>query len=222
MTVPYHKTITYQLAAAVANGIAQSQTGTAGTALTLNGSLVSGGVATLDSGGAARRVLLTPAADESAHTFTITGTDRNGRPQTEVLTGSANPTTAQSLKDFLTVSKIVPNNTTTGAVVFGTNSVGSSAPYILDMYVNPANYGVSTVVAGTVNYTIEKSSDDLAPAYDLTLSNPTWYPSTSFTAQTTNVDGIISGPCTMIRLTINSGTGDATARIITSLMAGPF
>lgn len=218
---PLQKTIAYQLVAAVATGIATSQSGTAGTKLTLNGSLVSGGIATLDSGGAARRVIITSAGNDSTNTFTIIGTDRYARPQTEILVG-ANVGAAQSQKDFLTVTSITPTNNTTSTVTSGTNSVGSSTPMVVDAWVNPAIYGCGTVVNGTVNYTIEKAYDDLAPAYDLTVNSPTWYPETEFTAQSTSVEGNITGPCNLLRLTINSGTGAATARIIMPYVAGSY
>lgn len=217
---PYQKAIFYQLAASVVNGIALSQSkGSAGN-FTLNGSLVSAGVATLDSGGSARRVLFTFAADETGHSFTVTGTDRYGRPQSEVVSGNA--TTAFTTKDYLTVTQVSVASATTGNVQIGTNGVGSSTPLIVDAFVNPANYSCATVATGTVNYTVEKSSDDLAPAWDLANNSPTWYPTPTFNTQTTSVDGIISGPCTMIRLTINSGTGSVTARIIMPFVAGGF
>lgn len=216
----YQKTITYALAASVSNGVAQAQSGTAATALTLNGSLVSGGVATLDSGGASRRVLLTPAADESANTFTIVGTDRYGRAQTEVLTGVANPSTTYTLHDFKTVTSIKPTSNTAGNVTFGTNGVGSSDPWIVDAFANPANFGCAVVVTGTVTYTIEESYDDLAPAFDLAGNTYTFFADPAFSARAVNTNGVLSGPFTMIRLTINSGTGSATARIVQGGMLG--
>ena len=86
-TSPYRSTVIMgPLAAAAATGIALSQSGTAGTALTLNGSLVTSGVANL--GSIARRVIVTSAGNDSTNTFTIVGTDRYGRTQTEVLTGA--------------------------------------------------------------------------------------------------------------------------------------
>jgi len=121
------KTITYQLVASVATGIATAQAGTAATKLTLNGSLVTAGVATLDSGGAARRVIITSVSDETAHTFLITGTDRYGRVQSETLAG-ANAGVAQSVKDYKTVTSILSNSNTTGNVSAGTHGVGSSEP----------------------------------------------------------------------------------------------
>jgi hypothetical protein len=217
----FTKQIIYQLVtAAAATGIATSQALTAGTKMTLNGSLVSGGVATLDTGGAARRVIITPAGNETTNSFTIVGTDRYGRPQTEVLAGVNNPAVAQSTKDFKTVTSITPTNNGAGNASAGTNGVGSSAPMIADWNPNGNQIGCTTVVTGTVNYTIEEARDDLAPAWDLTINNPTWVADPTFNALTAIASGNLPGPFTMIRVTINSGTGSVTAKIITPFIGG--
>lgn len=215
----YQKTITYVLIAGVANGIAASQAGTANTALTLNGSLVVGGIAVFDT---ARRVIVTSAGNDSGITFKIVGTDRNGRPQTEIITGATATNAAQTTRDFLTVISITPSGNTASTVTAGTNGVGSSGPLVVDAFVNPASYMAGTVVTGTANYTVEKSLDDLAPAYDLTVNSPTWYADPTFNAQTAGQNGNISGPVNLIRLTINSGTGSVTLRIIMPFVAGAF
>lgn len=214
------KTITYALAAAVTTGIATSQSGTAGTALTLNGSLVTAGVATLDSGGAARRVIITSAGDDSAHTFTIVGTDRYGRTQTELLTGANG--TAQSVKDFKTVTSITPTQNTTSTITAGTNGVGSSAPMIVDWIANGNLMKCATLVSGTINYTIQEAVDDFAPAWDLTQNNPNWFSDPVFNALTTSSQGNLSGPFTMVRILINSSTapGSVTAKFITPFIGG--
>src|ERR1700691_2559563 len=68
------------LASASANNIALSQTPGAAGALTLNGSTVTGAVATLDN---PRRVLITTA--DTTHTFTVTGTTPTGATISEVV-----------------------------------------------------------------------------------------------------------------------------------------
>lgn len=209
----FTKTITYALVASVATGIATSQSGTANTKLTLNGSLVTSGVATLDSGGAARRVIITSAGNDAGITFTIAGTDRYGRPQTEVLTGTAG--VAQSTKDFATVTSITPSGNTASTVTSGTNGVGSSAPMVADWSPNGNLIACSTLITGTVNYTIQEALDDLAPAWDLTANNPNWFPDSTFNASTTSQHGTLSGPFTLIRILINSGTGTVQAKFIT-------
>lgn len=198
------KTISYQLAAAVTTGIATAQTGTAGTSLTINGALASGGVATLDSGGAARRVLLTFAASEATNSFLITGTDRYGRAQTEQLAGGAS--TSQSVKDFLTVSSIVPTNNGAGNISAGTNGVGSSEPYICDWTPESNLIGAALVFNGTANATVQEAMNDLAPAWNVNTTTPDWFDDTNLASKSANAHGQLSGPFTMIRLTINSGT----------------
>lgn len=214
------KTLSYALVASVATGIATSQSGTAATKLTLNGSLVTAGVATLDSGGAARRVIITSAGADSGITFTVVGTDRYGRPQTEVVQGVNNPTVAQSTKDFLTVTSITPSGNTASTVTSGTNGVGSTAPMIVDWVPNGNQMGITTKVTGTANYTIEEARDDLSPAWDLTVNSPIWFADPTFNALGVGAAGNLPGPFTMVRLTINSGTGTVLAKVITPFIGG--
>lgn len=70
------------LAASSPTNIRTASTGTAG-ALVLNGTLVSGGVAKLDT---PRQILFTTVASEAGHTLALTGTDRNGNVQSETVT----------------------------------------------------------------------------------------------------------------------------------------
>ncbi|MGA1112040.1 MAG: hypothetical protein ACO3VO_10630, partial [Ilumatobacteraceae bacterium] len=72
--------------AADADGVCQSQTpaATGEQALTINGALSSGGVATFV---AARLITITSAGVDDGRTFTVTGTDVNGNVQTETITG---------------------------------------------------------------------------------------------------------------------------------------
>lgn len=214
------KTITYQLAAAAATGISTSASVTGGVSALINGSLTSGGVATLDTGGAARRVIITPAGNETTNSFTITGTDRYGRPQTEVVAGVNNPTVAQSTKDFLTVTKIVPTNSTAAAITAGTSSVGSSEPYIVDWVPNGNIIGANMIFNGTANATVQEAMDDLAPAWDVNNNPPTWFDDTNLASKSSNTHGQLAGPFTMVRLTINSGTTPVKLQLITPFIGG--
>ena len=208
--------LTLQLPAAATTGIATSQSGTAATPLTLNGSLVSGGVANLV---VAQRVIITSAGNDSGITFKITGTDRYGRPQTEILTG-ANVGAAQTTHDFLTVTSETPSSNTASTVTSGTNAVGSTAPYIVDTFINPGNYGAALEITGTVTTGLEGSMTDLSPNWDLANNSPVWYPIAGWNALTANQQNTITGPFTMIRLTNTSGTGTAKARLVVPFLAG--
>ena len=207
---------TLTLVAASANGIATSQSLASAGNLTLNGSLVSSGVATFD---VARRVGITSAGNDTGITWTITGTDRYGRPQSETLTG-ANATVVQSVKDYATVTKIAGSGATASTVTAGTTSTASTAPYIVDAFVNPGNYGAAFEITGTVTTGLECSLTDLTPSWDLANNSPVWYTVTGATSVSANQQSTITGPFTMIRLTTTSGTGTAKARLVVPFLAG--
>jgi hypothetical protein len=126
-------------------------------AVTLNGSLVSSGTATLDQ---PRRVLFTSAGNDSGITFTVTGTDWNNMPASEVLTG-ANATTAYTNYDFKTVTSVVASGASAGNVSIGTNAVASSRPVFLDTYADSSTY-IQTDTGGSaaITYTIQLSGDN--------------------------------------------------------------
>src|SRR5580698_1874812 len=125
--------VIYQLAAAVSNGIALSQAVAGAGNLTLAGSLVTSGVATLDSGGAARRVVMASSGNDATVVFTITGTSRSGVVQTDTITGLNGATTGFSTLDFATVTRISSSAATVGNITAGTNSIGSS-PWVVDNF----------------------------------------------------------------------------------------
>jgi hypothetical protein len=128
----------------------------AGT-VTLNGSLVSSGTATLDQ---PRRVLFTSVGNDSGITFTVTGTDWNNMPASEVVTG-ANATTTYTVYDFKTVTSVVASGASAGNVSIGTNAVASSRPVFLDTYADSSTY-IQTDTGGSsaITYTIQLSGDN--------------------------------------------------------------
>jgi hypothetical protein len=101
------------IAAASANAIATSQSVGAGAAFSLNGALVSGGVATLPT---PRNVV---AAWTTASVLTITGTDEYGSIMVEV---SASGTSHTGKKAFKTITSITSSAAITLATV-GTGTV---------------------------------------------------------------------------------------------------
>lgn len=147
---------TLQLSAAVANGIATSQSGTGGTALTLNGSYVTSGVATLPQ---ARRVLITSGGNDSGITFAIVGTDRRGYAISETLTGG-NATGVYTQQDFLTVTKITPSGNTATTVTSGTNGVGSTDWFGWSMQIAPFQLGLAVIPGSGCTVSVEHTYDD--------------------------------------------------------------
>lgn len=218
MSAPYQKTLTLSLVASVANGVALSQTGVAATPLTLNGSLVSGGIAKFD---APRRVGITSSGNDTSNSFTVVGVDYFGRTQTEVLAGASGGT-AQTLRDFATVTSVTPTSNTAASVTVGTTNTGSTPPHVLDAIASPTQVSLAGIVTGgAATYTVEESFDDFSPAWNVNASVPTYFP-TSINGASGNTTGFLTSPATLIRLTLNStGSGVVQLRIVQNLLAGP-
>jgi hypothetical protein len=86
--------------------------------------------------------------------------------------------------------------------------VGSTAPIVMNLNATPFNVGFGVVKTGTVDYTVEHTFDDPTG----TLSN--WFPHPTVAAEIADADGNYAFPVTAIRLTMNSGTGTATLKLI--------
>ena len=106
------------------NSIATSQTPAAGgiQELTLDGTFVTAGVATLDF---RRQVSIVSVGDDTARIFVITGTDQKGNNLLEAVRG-ANAGTALSERAFTTVTSIKVDADTAGAAEAGTVIIVSS------------------------------------------------------------------------------------------------
>lgn len=195
------------LATASANNICLSQTPTSGTALTLNGSTVSGGVATLD---VPRRVLLTYGSEGGARTLVVTGTDRYGNTASETLSvPSGSSGTVYTVIDYKTVTSLVPaGGGWTAAVTVGTNTIASSRPIFLDTYGWP-NTMLQVSVSGTVNYTVQQSADN---PNVVGLGSVNWvsHPDTALVSATTTVQSNYLFTPFVTRVTLNSGSGTIT------------
>lgn len=193
------------IGAAVANGIAQSQSrGSAGN-LTLNGSLVTGGVAIMD---APRRVIITSAGDDSGITFTITGA---GRPQnnggaaiSETIAG-ADAAAAQTTQDFATVTRISNSAATASTITAGTSDV-ASGPWVVSSQFQ-TDFQASLfghLLSGSPTWQVDYTYDDvfgtwLAPGQTFPIAIPL----PTLMAQTTDADGSIANTTVRaVRLTL--------------------
>lgn len=199
------------LATADADGIAQSQTPAGAGALTLNGALVTSGVAQL---GVARRVLVTTVSDESAKTLTVTGTDWFGNTISETITGPV-ATTGYTDSDFLTVTSVTVSAAFTGAVTVGTNGIASSPPLILDYMARP-QVSLQVAVTGTVNWTVQQTLDN---SFNVDTENIVWFdhPDTNMVAQTVQRQGNYAYVPFATRVTLNSGTGSLVFTVVQPL-----
>ena len=197
------------LASAVVNNIAASQSpGAAGT-LTLNGTLVTGGVATLDT---PRQVLITTA---TAISFTITGTDWAGSPISETVTNASS--SVASVLSYATVAKIT-NSAAGTAITVGTNGVADSPWVFFDAY----GLGPTTVqanVTGTANYTLWTSNDDPnSPTNPVNPNAMNWSTALSpMVATAASAQGFIEAPFLWAKVTLNSATA-ATSYVTTTFV----
>lgn len=215
MSYPLRRQLSVQLDTADADGLFVEDIAGAGD-YTLDGALTSDDVATFDT---PRRVLLASAGNDSAITFTITGTGRQGRAQSETLVGS-NAGSVYSLLDYLTVTNIASSGNAS-SVTAGTNAVGSSETHILD----PRTSHMVYVDAPTgEDFRVEVSADDLSPAWDMANTDIVWhyYEPADFASDDlgngqTRYRLLIPAPATMIRLTNLSGTGTKTLTVISEL-----
>lgn len=92
--------------------------------------------------------------------------------------------------------------------IISQTGAGSSNPIVMDTNKNPFNVGFGVVKEGTVNYTVQHTFDDPFG----TIS--TWFNHPTVAAQIANADGNYAFPVTAIRITMNSGDGTATLKLI--------
>lgn len=143
------------------DGVCASQAGTASTAMTINGALTSGGVATFD---VPRNVV---GAWTNTATLTVTGTDVYGNVVKET---SGSGTSMAGKKAFKTITSVVPSANITGATV-GTGDVLGlpvflpGTAYILKELQDGAAATAGTTVAG-VSTAATATTGDVRGTYD--------------------------------------------------------
>jgi len=168
------KTVTFTMAAADADGICTTQTPVGAGSFTLVAALVTSGVAYL---AVARHVSFTSDADESADTYTITGTDRNGDALTESISGP-NTTTVIGDANFLTVTSITTDGAGTGNITIG--SADECETGWIPLEVLNQNHSM---------FIHESTGADLTWAVEGTMTNPWGTGFTEITAKTVTLFG---------------------------------
>lgn len=191
-------------AAADPDSIALSQTPGAAGNLTLNGVLVSDGVATLSPAGF---ITITTNGDESGKTLTVYGTTVEG--WTIILgpfaMAASATTTTYSLISFATVTRIAVSAATGAAITVGTAQAGASPWRPLDTYTPNAQTAISTDITGTVNYTWEYTNDD---PFDASIPHiPVDHPASNLVGASADQTGQATAVMRAVRIKINSGSG---------------
>lgn len=87
-------------------------------------------------------------------------------------------------------------------------AAGSSSAIVMNTNTNPFNVGFGVTVDGTVNYTVQHTFDDPAVGF------ATWFNHPTAASLAAAADGNYAFPVTGIRITVNSGSGTATLRLV--------
>jgi hypothetical protein len=186
--------------AASGNSVAAAQLLNASGVITLNGALVSGGVATLTV-----PAVLTVFSEKTATVnFVVTGTAPNGASQTETLAVTASGTVTGSLS-FATVTSVAASAPTSATISLGNGVPGYTAWIPLDIYTPNQVTNISNKVSGTVNYSVEYTNEDPFDTSIQQLAVP--HPNASLTAATGDETQFTTTLMRAVRLKINSGNG---------------
>lgn len=197
------------LSAAVNNAVCLDQTRVGAGALTINGTLATGGVATF---AVAYTVSVTSTGNDSSRTYTITGTNANGSTISETITGP-NTTTVYTTLYFKTVTGVsVVGGGTVGTVRVGFGTSGVTPTIPIDIHGRP-EISLQVAVSGSATWTIQQSLDN-----PWENTNLTWldHPDANLVTQTVNRQGNYAYVPAAVRLKITSGTGTAKLTIIQS------
>ena len=166
------------------------------------------------------------ATDHSGKTLTLTGTDADGRAQTETITAPGVSATVESTKYFLTLTSATVS-ATIGADTFDFGWVDEFCTQTipLDWRANRAALAQVTVT-GTINYDIEGTldnpfarttgdfQDDSAPFTFADQSDLDWLNDSNFTGKTASTgDDLAVAGYRAIRVVVNSYTDTAELQV---------
>jgi len=199
------KTVTITMVAADRDGICKAQSKAGAGTLTLNGDL-SG---TMD---VPRHVSIYAAGDNSAKTFTITGTDRYGKALTEDITGP-NATTVKGTKNFKTVTAVAIDAASVGNVEVGSADELESQIIPLDYYGGDVSVACTLSACASLTYHIYHTLSDLY-ASTTTEDNAVYHD--DFGAFISNMNEVMNGTATGLRFGVSGfSSGALTIRILT-------
>ena len=182
--------------AASAVSICASQSPAAG-AILINGSLATAGVATV---AAAQLITLVSGGNDTGITFTISGTDSDGRAQTEAVTGASGGT-ATSTKYFKTVTGIAHTGSVATTLTSGNTIASVSNTMRPNLAVPFCQIGMGVLlVSGTATYKVQHSYQDG------TTAHPTvWFDNTAG-AKTASSEATYSTPVATIRILLSASS----------------
>lgn len=195
-----------------ADGIADGNS-SAGTSVTLDGALTSGGTFT-SADGLGRQLAIKDNGgdDQSGATYTVTGTDADGKSITEYITGPTAGATVESSRYFKTVTAVAIASPAAGSTVdIGTVDEASTATIPLDHY-SSVQPSAQATVTGTINFDIEVTLED--PQDVTEQSSLDWINDANFTGKTASLINQLGIPGNRaMRVVVNSYTNGAEVQV---------
>ena len=191
----------YSPITALATAYATAVTST-GAALTL--------VATAPTDGLGHLTTLTSpgANDLRGVTFTIVGTDADGKVQTEALAGANSSSTVTGVKYFRTVTSVTPSATMGGLTTdIGIGAV-SIAPTVILERRSIAGATMAVDISGTIDFTVSECFDNAFSVVN--PSSLTFFPLAALTAKTADTIAVGTVAASAIQFKVNSVTNTAT------------
>jgi len=193
--------------AADADSIVSAQSLSVSGAITLDGVLVSNGVAVLTVPAV---LTATNAASETIN-FVVTGTGPAGQSQVETLALTASGTVTGSLS-FATVTGITSSAAAASTISIGNGVSGYTSWIPLDIYTPNQVTNISGKTSGTVNYSVEYTNED---PFDLSIQQlAVPHPNASLTAASGDETQFTTTLMRAVRLKINSGGGSVRFTIV--------
>jgi hypothetical protein len=169
-----------------------------------------------------RQVVLTFAADETGHNFTLYGTDGETSGTISETIAGTTAGTATSVRMYKTISRIAVDAATTGNVKAGTNGVGATRWFTSNSQIAPSAWSFACVLSGTANFTVQVTYDDFwsIPAGQSQGNVPTAWDVSSLANKSATAAATVTDVISGWRLLINSGTGTVTMSAIQAGIAG--
>ena len=192
------------------DGIAELQTIASATTMTLDGALVSGGIATMAE---AQIITIDSVGNDSGITFAVAGTDADGATHTETVTGG-NAGAVTTTAYFKTVISITTSGATADDVKVGplaaNGMVTKSIP--VNWRQSPFNMSLSAeelLDGGTASaqYTVDDPTASYTNSYS---DDANWQNVVGLTTVTTSDDSNIAFPVRAVRGILTVGDADST------------
>lgn len=156
------------------------------------------------------------ATDYSGQTFTLTGTDADGKTQTEAVTGPTGSATVESSKYFKTLTTITASGAGIGSDTFDVGWVDEvvSATYLVD-HKSPYPVNILVDVTGTIDFTVQEYwGNAFASANPSQDSN--WQNITALAAKTADTASVSQEGVSALRVVVNSYSSGAELQMYTN------